>query len=120
MQWCSNLVTHHRDKMPAGALCGVHEVACTLELRQNSLVAGNRLGELDFPRLQHTFTRVYGPPQAGDMTANGVKALPMNGDSPPQAIALTQAGSQPARRTHPKNRQDGKHTIQANQEKWRG
>jgi hypothetical protein len=99
--------------MPAGALCGVHEVARALELRQNGFMAGNRLGQLNFARLEYTLTRPHGPPQAGDMTANGVKALPMNGDPPPQTMALTGAGGQTTRRAHPKNCQDGNHTIQA-------
>jgi hypothetical protein len=98
--------------MAAGALRGVHKVARTLELRQNSVVAGGSLRELNFTGLKDAFARLHGPPQARDMAANGVKALPMNGDPTPQALTLARAGDQPARRAHPKNCQDRNHTIQ--------
>jgi hypothetical protein len=47
------------------------------------------------------------------MAANGVKALPMNGNSPSQALALARAGGHAARCAHPKNCQDRNHTIEA-------
>jgi hypothetical protein len=58
MQLCTDFMTHHGDEMAAGALCGVHEVARALELRQHRLMAGHRLIELGFSSTQHPFTRL--------------------------------------------------------------
>ena len=92
MQRCPDLVTHHGDEMPAGALRGVHEVVRALELLECRLVAGNGLGELGLPGAQGMLAHLYRPPQAGDMVANRVEALPMQGDVPTQPLALVISG----------------------------
>src|SRR5207249_913161 len=84
--------THHGDEMPAGALGGVHEVVRALELLECRLVTGNGLGKLGLPGAQGLFAHLYGPPQAGDVVANRVEALAMQGAVPAQPLALMSSG----------------------------
>jgi hypothetical protein len=114
MQRRTDLVTHHRDKMPAGTLCGVHEVARALELRHHRLVTGDGVGKLRGTRLEYALARLDGTPQAAYMAANGVQALPMDSNAPSQALTLADAGRHAARHAAPEHRKDCNHCVQTN------
>src|SRR6185312_5656545 len=99
--------------MPAGALRGVHEVACALELGQHFLLGSGRGGELRGARLEHALARLNGAPQTPDMAANGVEALPMDRNASSQAIALPSCGGHATRQPRPKNCEHRNDTVQA-------
>jgi hypothetical protein len=100
VQGCPDLVTHHGDEMPAGALSRVHEVVRALELLERRLVTGNGLGQLGLPGAEGLFAHLYGPPQARDVVANRVEALSMQGDVTAQSLTLMSSGRHTPRHAH--------------------
>ena len=87
-----DLVTHHGDEMPAGALRGVHEVVRPFQLFERGLVTGDDLRQLILPGAQGALALLYRASQAGHMVAYRVEPLPVQGEVPAQAAALMISG----------------------------